>query len=182
MLAVAHHFSKPEAGKAFRLFVDWIVRMFVAGSGRVGRVESIYASLAHNIHTKTEIRTAKSLADRMAPNIANDTDFEAAFARAYVSKTRLARYYLGMLERTAAGKELPELIPNDDTKAVNLEHILPINPVDARDEAFDDGADYTGRIGNLVLLNAKTNAIIGNDSFERKRQLLASSPFLLTRG
>jgi len=181
MLAVTHHFSKPEANKAFRLFVDWIVRMFVAGSGRVGRVESIYASLAHNIHTKTEIRTAKALADRMTPNIANDKDFEAAFARAYVSKTKLARYYLGMLERTAAARELPELIPNDDISAVNLEHILPINPADGSGEHLDDGADYTSRIGNLVLLNAKVNATIGNDSFEKKRPLLASSPFLLTR-
>jgi hypothetical protein len=180
MLAVAHHFGKPEADKAFRLFVDWIVRMFVAGSGRVGRVENIYASLAHNIHTKTELRTAKALADRMAPNIANDRDFEAAFARAYVSKTKLARYYLGTLERTAGGKGLPELVPNDDTKAVNLEHVLPINPAHAGNEDLDDGAGYTARIGNLVLLNAKINATIGNDSFEKKRTLLASSPFLLT--
>ena len=94
MLAVAHHFNKQEADKSFRLFVDWIVRMFIAGSGRVGRVESIYAALAHNIHSKTDIRTAKALAERMSSNIANDRDFEDSFARAYVSKTKLARYYL----------------------------------------------------------------------------------------
>jgi hypothetical protein len=181
MLAVAHHFSKQEADRAFRLFVDWIVRMFIAGSGRVGRVESIYASLAHNIHTKTEIRTAKSLIDRMSPNIANDKDFEMAFAHAYVSKTKLERYYLTMLERTAGGKELPELVPSDDTKAVNLEHVLPINPSDSGNEDPSDGADDTGRIGNLVLLNAKINAAIGNESFEKKRPLLAASPFLLTK-
>ncbi len=82
MLAVAHHFSKHEADKAFRLFVNWIVRMFIAGSGRVGRVENIYAGLAHSIHTKTDIRTAKALSDRMASNIASDRDFEVAFTRA----------------------------------------------------------------------------------------------------
>ena len=155
--------------------------MFIAGSGRVGRVESIYASLAHNIHTKTEIRTAKSLIDRMSPNIANDKDFEMAFAHAYVSKTKLERYYLTMLERTAGGKELPELVPSDDTKAVNLEHVLPINPSDSGNEDPSDGADDTGRIGNLVLLNAKINAAIGNESFEKKRPLLAASePFAAT--
>ena len=105
MLAVAHHFNKSEADKAFRLFVDWIVRMFIAGSGRVGRVENIYATLAHNIHTQTNIRTAKALSDRMAGSIANDKDFEEAFARAHVSKTKLARYYLSMLELTAGGKK-----------------------------------------------------------------------------
>lgn len=59
MLAVAHHFNKKETERSFRLFVDWIVRLFIAGSGRIGRVESIYATLAHSIHTQTEPRTAK---------------------------------------------------------------------------------------------------------------------------
>ena len=155
--------------------------MFIAGSGRVGRVESIYAALAHNIHTKTDIRTARALAERMAPNIANDRDFEEAFARAYVSKTKLARYYLATLERTAGGKTLPELVPNDDTNAVNLEHVLPINPTEADFREFGDASGYTSRIGNLVLLNAKINAAAGNDSFEHRRQYLEDSPFVLTK-
>jgi hypothetical protein len=181
MLAVAHHFNKHEADKSFRLFVDWIVRMFIAGSGRVGRVEGIYAALAHNIHTKTDIRTAKGLADRMMANIANDWDFEEAFAKAYVSKTKLARYYLSTLERTAGGKGLPDLVPNEDTNAVNLEHVLPINPTEADFEEFGDASGYASRIGNLVLLNAKINSTVGNDSFEAKRPLLGASPFLLTK-
>jgi hypothetical protein len=181
MLAVAHHFNKQEADKSFRLFVNWIVRMFIAGSGRVGRVEGIYAGLAHNIHTKTDIRTAKELADRMAAHIANDRDFEEAFARAYVAKTKLARYYLGTLERTARGKGLPDLVPNEDTNAVNLEHVLPINPTEVDSEELGDASDHTSRIGNLVLLNAKINSTAGNDSFEAKRSLLESSPFLLTK-
>ena len=181
MLAVAHHFNKQEADKSFRLFVNWIVRMFIAGSGRVGRVESIYASLAHSIHSKTDIRTAKALAERMAANIANDKDFEEAFARGHVSKTKLARYYLGTLERTAGGKGLPELVPNEDTAAVNLEHVLPINPTEADIQEFGDASSYTSRIGNLVLLSAKNNSTAGNDSFEVKRPFLAASPFLLTQ-
>jgi hypothetical protein len=181
MLAVAHHFNKQEADRSFRLFVNWIVRMFIAGSGRVGRVESIYAALAHSIHSKTEIRTAKSLSERMASNIANDRDFEDAFARAYVSKTKLARYYLGMLERTASGKDLPELVPNDDTTAVNLEHILPLNSRDTDTTDFGESSDYTSRIGNLVLLNAKLNSAAGNGDFQSKRIILENSPFLLTK-
>jgi hypothetical protein len=181
MLAVAHHFNKQEADRSFRLFVGWIVRMFIAGSGRVGRVESTYAALAHNIHTKTEIRTAEALADRMASNIANDKDFEEAFAKAYVSKTKLGRYYLTALERAAGGKGLPDLVPNEDISAVNLEHILPLNPTHADVQEFGDSADYTSRIGNLVLLNARINSIAGNDSFKSKRHLFDTSPFLLTK-
>jgi hypothetical protein len=117
----------------------------------------------------------------MASNIANDRDFEDAFARAYVSKTKLARYYLGMLERTASGKDLPELVPNDDTTAVNLEHILPLNSRDTDTTDFGESSDYTSRIGNLVLLNAKLNSAAGNGDFQSKRIILENSPFLLTK-
>ena len=117
----------------------------------------------------------------MTANIANDKDFEEAFARAHVSKTKLARYYLGTLERTAGGKGLPELVLNEDTAAVNLEHVLPINPIEADIQEFGDASSYTSRIGNLVLLSAKSNSTAGNDSFKIKRPFLAASPFLLTQ-
>ena len=181
MLAVAHHFNKEETAKSFRLFVDWIVRMFIAGSGRIGRVENVYATLAHQINSKIEIRTAKTLAERMAPNIASDREFEEAFARAYVSKTKLARYYLAKLEGAASGKGSPELIPNTDTAAVNLEHVLPIHATNVDAQRSEEYQDYTSRLGNLVLLNAGANSTIGNDTFEAKRSVFASSPFALTK-
>ncbi len=186
MLAVAHHFNKDETAKAFRLFVDWIVRLYIAGTGRVGRVESIYASLAHTIHNKTEITTAKGLAERMSPNLANDSDFEKAFAIARVGKSKLARYYLDALERSLAGQAAPDLVPNEDTKAVNLEHVMPFNPSDAEHtyadlDTGDDIASYVTRIGNLVLLNARQNSLAGNENFVTKRPMLAKSPFQLTK-
>ena len=147
----------------------------------MGRVESIYAGLAHSIHTKTDIRTAKALAERMAPNIANDKDFETAFATAYVSKSKLARYYLATLERTAGGKALSELVLNEDTKAVNLEHILPVNPPSDETGDVDDAAGYASRIGNLVLLNARGNSAAGNAAFDAKRPVFAASAFMLTK-
>ena len=66
MLAVAHHFTPTEAARTFELFVNWIVRLFIAGAGRVGRVESKYASLAHTIHTKQTIKTAEHLGKECA--------------------------------------------------------------------------------------------------------------------
>ncbi|GBQ29992.1 DUF262 domain-containing protein [Gluconacetobacter azotocaptans] len=182
MLAVTHHFSKHEADRSFKLFVSWIVRMFIADSGRVGRLESIYASLAHNIHTKIGIRTAEALVQRMAPHVANDRDFRDAFAKCHVSKTKLARYYLMALERSADNSGLPEQVPNEDTKAVNLEHVLPIKPESFDIESFEDAASYTTRLGNLVLLNARLNSSAGNADFTSKRLAFSKSPFVITKG
>ncbi|HEV7268473.1 MAG TPA: DUF262 domain-containing HNH endonuclease family protein [Falsiroseomonas sp.] len=179
MLAVAHHFNKNEAAKAFRLFVNWIVRLFIAGSGRVGRVESIYASMAYDIHKTKDLRSATALAERMAPHLASDTDFEAAFAIAHVGRPKIARYYLDALERKLRGDGSPDLVPNADVTVVNLEHVLPLSPTD--DDPASELASFQSRLGNLVLLNARQNAMSGNDSFERKKAVLLGSPFLVTQ-
>jgi hypothetical protein len=181
-LAVAHHFRPKEAAAAFRLFINWIIRFFIAGAGKLGRVESQYASLANAVHKK-EIKTASALADAMRPELANDEQFEAAFAVAAVSKESLARYYLDSLERCHQGDEdRPELVPAEDTSKVNLEHILPENPHDNWPIVDTQTAqDYYNRIGNIALMNAKKNAALGNASFKKKRAALASSPFALTQ-
>jgi hypothetical protein len=181
-LAVAHYLSPKEASAAFRLFVNWIIRLFIAGAGKLGRVEAQYASLANAIHRK-EIKTASALSDAMRPELPNDEQFEAAFAVADVSKESLARYYLDSLERCHQGDEdRPELVPAEDTSKVNLEHILPENPHNNWPKIDAQAArDYYNRIGNIALMNAKKNAALGNASFKKKRASLADSPFTLTQ-
>jgi len=117
----------------------------------------------------------------MSSNIANDRDFETAFAVAYVSKSKLARYYLEALERTHCGDLLPELILNRDTNAVNLEHVMPQTALIINSPNVDEDASYVNRIGNLVLLNAKKNSSLGNDDFAKKRLVFAESAFQLTK-
>ncbi len=181
MLAVAHHFSKEEAAKSFNLFVNWIVRFFIAGSGRIGRVELNYANLAHSIH-EGKIKRTKELADQMNAYLATDDEFKQAFEIAKVSRTKLARYYLDALERQNRGKKHPELVPNDDSTVVNLEHVLPQNHNDSWPEIESDIAEaLCNRIGNLVLLDAKTNSRIGNSSFKDKREAFKKSSFSLTK-
>lgn len=182
MLAVAHHFGKAEAAKAFNLFVNWTVRFFVAAPDKIGRVESKYAELAHTIHTTNTITSASDLAKEMSPRLASDDEFKWAFAKARVSQGKLARYYLDALERSKSGDDRPELIPDDDTSKVNLEHIIPLNPAPNWPEIDDETAkSYYNRIGNMVLLDAKKNSKLGNSSFAEKKKVLAESSLILTR-
>src|SRR5262249_9182523 len=74
----------------------------------------------------------------------------------------------------------PEWIPNDDV-VINLEHVLPENP-STNWPAFDvDTAKvYHSRLGNMVLLQASQNTIIGNSKFADKKPVLKKSTYKLT--
>jgi hypothetical protein len=182
MLAVAHHFNKSEAAKAFNLFVNWTVRFFIAAPDKIGRVEAKYAELAHAIHTSNTITTASDLAKEMAPRLATNEEFVYAFATARVSQGKLARYYLDALERSKSGNDRPELVPDDDTSKVNLEHIIPLNPEPHwPDIDLETAKSLYNRIGNMVLLDAKKNAKIGNLGFDEKKKAFAESALFLTR-
>jgi hypothetical protein len=67
-------------------------------------------------------------------------------------------------------------VPNDDRQTITLEQVLPQNP---RPEwiRFDKetAAAYSKRIGNMVLLPAKSNATLGNDDFVTKAAVFAQA-------
>jgi hypothetical protein len=183
MLAVARYFSKTEATRAFNLFVNWTVRFFVAGTDRVGRVDTEYANLANDIHSGKAVKSAECLAKRMSPVIAGDDEFRLAFSTTRVSQAKLARYYLDALERRNVGDdENAGLVPDDDISKVNLEHIIPLNyESNWRGLDHETASNLYNRLGNLVLLNAKKNSKIGNYGFKEKKRAFADSPFTLTQ-
>jgi hypothetical protein len=79
------------------------------------------------------------------------------------------------------GERQPQLVPNDDTTAVNLEHVLPVNPSVDWHIAEEVAAAYHRRIGNMVLLSAQDNVEAGNKKFAEKRNVLKASPFISTK-
>jgi len=179
LLAVARHFSTTEAAKAFRYAISVVVRFLIVGGARGETVEDAYASRAQDIAAK-RIKTAKELAAALAPVVPSDAEFEAAFQVARVSKSYLARYYLRAMEMMAKGNPEPEWLPNDDS-VINLEHVLPENPgANWPDIPPDSAAAVYNRIGNLVLLQASKNSLVGNAHFDDKRATLKASTYLLT--
>jgi len=181
VLSVAHHFEPKEADLAFRMFISWIVRLIIASSGKVGRVEDTYAKLAHRVHIDPTFRTAHALNREIRPTLATDTEFEAAFANSRVSKAKLARYYLDTLERQLAGEDAPELVPNDDSLAVNLEHVVPKNPKDRWGKiSIDEAMTLTSRLGNQALMLRTDNEDAGNEDFSAKKEFYERSAFKFT--
>lgn len=180
MFAVFRHFSVKEAQDAFRLFVYWAVRFLVTG-GRGGLLDRNYSLRAQEIASK-KIKTAKELTQAMSEIVPTDTLFEAAFAEARVSHLYLARYYLRAMEMTMKKDPEPEYVPQDDEQAINLEHILPEHPGQGwNDIDPETAAAYYKRLGNMVILQAKKNSLVGNSAYKDKKPILLSSSFILTQ-
>ena len=113
--------------------------------------------------------------------IPSDALFETAFSEARVSQVYLARYYLRALELKQRGDPQPEFVPSDEEQTVNLEHILPENSQATwPDIDHEIAAAYHRRLGNMVLIQAKKNSMIGNSAFAAKRKVLKDSGYVLT--
>lgn len=179
LFAIARHFSVNEAKLAFKMFVSWSVRFLIVG-GRGGLLDRNYSLRAQEVANK-KIKNAKELAKAMADVVPSDSLFEAAFADARVSHTFFARYLLRALELKAKGDSEPENIPNDEENAVNLEHVLPANPDDNWNNINAEEFEVLyKRIGNMVLLKAGTNTLVGNSGFDVKKKEFRDSAFALT--
>ena len=178
ILAISRHFTKARTAVAFRRLVAWSVRILIEGI-RGGRLDGAYAQLANKIH-RGKIKTNEDLfaeASKLSV-IPTDARFQNQFANARVSVSRLARYYLRALENTATEEAEPEFIPNDGV-AINLEHIMSNVPSDGITE--QDIETHHTRIGNLALLKAKQNSVIGSKPFSEKLPAYRKSAFVLTQ-
>lgn len=181
LLSILDKFAPAEVKKAVASLLGWSVRFLIHGGLGSGAIES------HNCAAAKEVRAAKiatraQLFQRLQGVIPNDAQFRAAFATSTVSKAFLARYYLRALERQCIGVDDPELVPNDNTEDVNLEHVLPQRA--SKQWAHipsDEHAVLLKRLGNLVLLRTKINAKAGNDSFTFKKQFYSQSQYELTK-
>jgi hypothetical protein len=185
MLAVAAKFPAKETNEAFRMFISWGVRLFIAGSTRSESVAEPIAQAAYRIFSpqaKQPIVNAAGLKKELANIIPVDQQFRPAFELATVSKATLARYYLRSLEMAAIGEAAPWFIPNDDKQTINLEHILPERPEKNWPQFNDETARiYVKRIGNLALLLAGNNSDLRSADFGTKKAVYKDSPYELTK-
>ncbi len=182
ILAAMQHFAPDELTELLKALVAWSVRGLLVGGIGGGTAERVYCDAAVKIRSG-EVKTTSDVAIELSSIIPGDTEFEATFANARVTRGTLARYLLLALERTKLGRTEPELVPNEDESQVNLEHILPKNPTSGEWPAFPTEVHraYVHRIGNLALLARGPNDRIGNRPFAVKRPVLAASQLLLTQ-
>jgi hypothetical protein len=182
LLAVMQHFSIKEQRSTLRALVSWSVRGLIVGGIGGGQTERAYCEAAVKVRSGT-IKNTKALLRELGNIIPEDSDFAEAFSRARQTKPKIARYIQLALERTSRGEREPELVPNTDADAVNLEHILPRSPAakDWPDFAPEEVGQWANRLGNHTLLKKTQNGSIGSKPWSFKRPILAGSSLALTK-
>ncbi len=181
VLAIAAAFPPQEAVSAFEFLVSFSVRLLIASTTRSGSIEESIAASALEVY-KGEITSTAALKKHIADIVPDDREFEDAFKTASSNKPEYARYYLRVLERSFVDVQEPWYIENDDPSAITLEHVLPKSP--GADWSEWDDPDvvrrYSRRLGNLCLLQRKTNSDQGNDGFEDKRESYREAAYAFT--
>ena len=180
LLSIMRKFHKTEIEKSLQFLVNASVRFLIYGGLGGGALEVQFSERAKEVSDGSILNT-KDLIAKLSNVIPSDTQFKEAFKTVTVSKQYLARYYLMSLENTKKETPNPELIPNNDTSAVNLEHVLPKKmnenwPIDT-----DTHRAYLKRLGNLAIMNTKLNSDIGSSSFHEKKEYFLQSSFQLTK-
>lgn len=180
LLTILEKFDTKKISTAFKKLVAVSVRLQIVGGAGGGTLERIYSEAAKGVSegkiaSIEEILTGFSI-------LPSDSVFEQAFSIATTSKPALARYYLRTLEQ-GVPEATGELVPNENTQKVNLEHILPLSPSTGwtKDWNADELRAYQRRLGNLAIMSAKANSTFGNDTFQDKKAIFAESPFAFTK-
>lgn len=180
LLSILDNFEPAEVRLSVKNLVSWSVRFLVHGGLGSGAIETHNCAAAKEIRAKG-ITTSAKLLKRLRAVIPNDAQFRASSLTCGVSKAFLARYYLRAIEQQARGVADPELVPNDNMEAVNLEHVLPQRPSKQWSHIpADEQAVLINRLGNLALMKTKINTKAGNDSFAFKKAFYARSEYQLT--
>ena len=181
VLAVADRFmDKREVANALSFLLSLGVRLLLASSTRSGAVETALANAAHSIW-EGNVSSTDGLKKALYQITPSDAQFRTALETARVSKASLARYYLRSLETAANQEDEPWFMPTNDATVINLEHILPKKPDENWPEFTEDEVRlYGNRLGNLALIRASDNSIVGNAPFSEKKKVFKKSPYILT--
>jgi hypothetical protein len=180
-LSILKKFEKNDVEKSLKLIVSWLIRNLIVGAMGGGTLEQLYANTAVEI-ANNKICNAHQLKEFLKNNIPTDDEFKEKFKTATVSKAKYARYYLAEIENFHRGKNNPELLVNLNPDSVNLEHILPENPLNNYPNFSDeDHAMYFKRIGNLTLMKTKENNDFKSSKFSDKKVKYKESEFWLTK-
>lgn len=181
VFAVWEKFSKDDVAAVLKMVSVVSFRYFVAGGLNTNALEPAYHQAAKAVLTGAA-KTPREVFQTLRPIYVDDRKFEQDMASLVIGASgqhkRLAKYILCRLEEDASRHTC-----NPETDPATIEHILPENPAEDWGHSFPKELwdAYVYRLGNLALLEASQNRMIGNADYEKKRSAYANSQYQTTK-
>ena len=152
------------------------IRNFFIGERKNNTVETFFPNLARDIKSKQ--LPIDVILKQIEGKMLKDEDVAVAL-KSKVFKRNEMKNVRYLLQKIYAYENNGEILINDNSMHVNLEHILPQNPKanSSWENLFvkEKREEYIGNLGNMTLVLSTANSSIGNKEFEEKREILAES-------
>lgn len=182
LLAAKRQLEESEFTKILRGCCIITFRHNTIGGLSTGEQERFYNSVAKKI-SDGELTTSTAILSDLRPLYVSDEQFQQSFAEKQIRTTntrnkQLVRYILFKIEQHLTKQEYDQ-----GSDQYSLEHVLPEQPSDEWQTAVNDdqAREFLYRLGNMTLLNRKTNRDLGNAPFAQKAAIYRESSFLITR-
>ena len=139
-------------------------------------METFFPNLARDIKSKQ--LPVDVILKQIEGKMLKDEDVAVAL-KSKVFKRNEMKNVRYLLQKIYAYENNGEILINDNSMHVNLEHILPQNP--KKNSSWENlfvketREEYIGNLGNMTLVLSTANSSIGNKEFEEKREILAES-------
>ena len=184
LMAALKYVDKKYHKKIFYACEVISFRYLTISSKNPNALEDIYNKICNEISSK-EITTYNDIKVQLAnSNIyVKDDEFISDFENKIIntkSNQRIAKYILLKINEEIS--EDNPLLQIDDTN-LTLEHILPENPSEEWKNIFDKEIieESIYRIGNFTLLSSIKNRKLGNENYNKKKEIYKNSDILITK-
>lgn len=180
LMALLNNINSKEINSYLKYLVSLAVRYLHAGTAGSGTLERIYSDAAKFV-TEKKINSLSDLKELFI-NAPTDAQFFNYFKNSTISKASIARYYLKEIENHKNKSHKMAQSPTLDAKKLNLEHILPQNPSKNWETkiSLEQSKAHYKRLGNMTLIESKTNSTIGNECFNEKKKYYKDSIWAIT--
>lgn len=149
----------------------------VTSSRSSGGISGMYSSLGRQVFSAEDAsEVAEAISDlksKLRDRESDEAEFNAGFNQiSYTKENSSQKALVQYVLRKIAMHEMQPFI--GETEDLTIEHLLP----QSRKKAGENEADI-GRIGNLILIDSKTNDSLANKSFKEKKKILADKGYKL---
>ncbi|MBF4500466.1 DUF262 domain-containing protein [Savagea sp. SN6] len=175
-MEVTNAYTLEEVNNVLESILHLQVRNFFIGERKNNTVEAFFPRIAQEIMAKAY--ESQNIIHKIQEMTLSDQSVKAALQERIFKKTEVKRVRY-LLQQIYTYENSEEILINDNSMHVNLEHILPQNP--REDSLWKDLflqetiENYVGSLGNMTLVLSKANSSIGNKEFDEKRVILAKS-------